>query len=243
MKIFVPLWAASTAYAVDDGVEYQGSFYRCTIAHTSTSTFDPTKFTLITQSSGYTSDTRDTLYSDNMMAVDLVEFHLPTPVYLCSGPYTLAVDTPTAPTPGTNNYTAQGEFIGFSNLSEDFDVKVGKFTVYLTGLTTLLEPFTDPENTGKRVVIYKCFVNITNGQIIDRPLIMFDGQINNVQITESARSCSISIDCASIFADFERNAGRKTNNESNWLYQKVKYDTTFEKTGLLKNTEIKWGRV
>lgn len=243
MKIFVPLWAPSTAYALNDGVEYLGLYYRCITAHTSTSTFDAAKFSLITLASGYSSDTRDTIYADKLMAVDLVEFHLPTAVYLCTGPYSITVDTVTAPTPGANTYTAQGEFIGFSDLAEDFDVKVGKFTVYLTGLTTLLEPFTDPENSGKRVVIYKCFVDITNGNVIDRPIIMFDGQINAIQITESARSCSISIDCASIFADFERNNGRKTNNESNWLYQKVKYDTTFEKTGLLKNTEIKWGRV
>jgi hypothetical protein len=106
----------------------------------------------------------------------------------------------------------------------------------------LAEYFGDPNVSGSRVVIYKCFINIANGQVIDRPMIMFDGQINNVQLTESARSASVSVDCASIFADFERNAGRKTNNESNWLFQKVKYDTTFEKTGLLKNTEIKWGR-
>lgn len=239
----MPLWQPSTEYEIDDGVEYNSLYYRCTVAHTSTSTFDTAKFSLITLASGYSSETRATIYADKMMAVDLVEFHLPTPVYLCTGPYNLSVDTVTAPTAGANNYTAQGEFIGFSNLAEDFDVKVGKFTVYLTGLTTLLEPFTDPENSGKRVVIYKCFVDITDGTIIDRPVIIFDGQINSVQITESARSCAVSIDCASIFADFERNNGRKTNNESNWLFQKVKYDTTFEKTGILKNTEIKWGRV
>lgn len=243
MKIFVPLWAASTAYSVNDGVEYQGLYYRCITAHTSTSTFDNAKFSLITLSSGYSSDTRDTIYADKMMAVDLVEFHLNTPVYLCTGPYNITVDTPTAPGAGSNIYTAQGEFIGFSNLTEDFDVKVGKFSVFLSGLTTLTEDFTGVGVSGTRVVIYKCFIDITTGGVIDRPMIIFDGQINSVQITESARSASITVECASIFADFERNNGRKTNNESNWLFQGVKYDTTFEKSGLLKNTEIKWGRV
>jgi hypothetical protein len=53
----------------------------------------------------------------------------------------------------------------------------------------------------------------------------------------------VSIDCSSIFADFERTAGRKTNNESNWLMQGVKYDTSLEKSGIVANSEYKWGRL
>jgi hypothetical protein len=42
-------WTASTAYAVDDTVTYQGSSYVCNTAHTSTATFDPTKWQLLAQ--------------------------------------------------------------------------------------------------------------------------------------------------------------------------------------------------
>ena len=62
-------------------------------------------------------------------------------------------------------------------------------------------------------------------------------------MTESARSASITLDVASIFADFERVAGRMTNNESNWFFQGRRFDTIFEKTGMLKSSEIKWGRL
>lgn len=37
-------WTASTYYIVDDIVFYDNSLYRCTTAHTSTSTFDPSKW-------------------------------------------------------------------------------------------------------------------------------------------------------------------------------------------------------
>ncbi|QNJ55341.1 minor tail protein [Gordonia phage LittleFella] len=40
-------WAASTAYALYQTLSYQGSFYQVTTAHTSTSTFDATKFALL----------------------------------------------------------------------------------------------------------------------------------------------------------------------------------------------------
>jgi hypothetical protein len=242
MKYLVPLWAASTAYGVDDGVEYLQQYYRCTTAHTSTSTFDPTKFTLIQPGDTYYSEMRDVIYSDRLMAVDIVEIHTSPALYLCTGGFSISVDTPTAPNSGANTYTAQGEFLGFSSMSEDLEVKVGKFSLSLSGLTTLTQTFTKPDVSGSRVVIYKCFMDITTGTIVDRPFLLFDGQINGITITESSRTCTINIDCASIFADFERSNGRKTNNESNWLFQGTKYDKTFELTGVIKNTEIKWGR-
>lgn len=242
MKILAPLWTPNTAFLVNDGVEFQGRFFRCVTAHTSTSTFDTVQFQPIGLGTFYTSGSRSAIFSDNLAAIDIVEFHFATPVFLSTGGSNIAVQTPTSPNGGSNVYTAQGEFIGFSNVTEDFDVKIGKFSIFVSGLTTLTETFTNPNISGRRVVIYKCFIDINTLSIIDQPYMLFDGQVNNVNVVESRRSCSVTVDCASIFADFERSAGRKTNNESNWLYQKVKYDTTFEKTGLLRNTEVKWGR-
>lgn len=48
-------WAASTAYALGDQIQniYDGSSYACHTAHTSTSSFDSTKFTLLTPFSRY----------------------------------------------------------------------------------------------------------------------------------------------------------------------------------------------
>lgn len=39
-------WAASTAYSVWDEVQYSGTWYRCVVAHTSTSSFDSSKWRL-----------------------------------------------------------------------------------------------------------------------------------------------------------------------------------------------------
>jgi hypothetical protein len=41
-------WQASTEYEVDDIVVYNNIVYKCITAHTSTSTFDATKFTQLT---------------------------------------------------------------------------------------------------------------------------------------------------------------------------------------------------
>jgi hypothetical protein len=198
---------------------------------------------------------RDEYYRDHTIAIDCVELHLKTnagaslPIYLCSGGADLAFDTATAPTAGTNTYTAQGNFIGFSSLQEDFDIKVGKFSIYLSGVDrTSVQYLMENEIEGKRVCIYKAFLNFgaggtSNLQLAADPILMFDGVIYNFAVVESEKSCQITIDCSSLFADFERLTGRKTNNWSNWLYQGVKGDMCFDKAGWVGQTEFRWGRI
>lgn len=204
----------------------------------------------------YDNSLRDQFYRDNYVAVDILELHLTNssnvsdPLYLCSGGFNVTVDTATAPTAGANTYTAQGDFMGFSPMTEDFDVRVGKFSIYLSGVgNDYVTKFTQGEYEGKRVVIYKVFLefavvnNIQTLQIVSSPIMMFDGIIYNIQITESASSCQITVDCSSLFADFERVAGRKTNNGSNHLFQGSTFDTCMEKAGYVGATEINWGKV
>lgn len=189
---------------------------------------------------------RDEIYRSHNFAVDLVELHLGSGqnLYFCNGGIDLTVDTTTAPDSGSNVYEAQGDFIGFSPLDEDFDVRVGKFSIYLAGVgNNLVDYFIENNVVGKRVVIYKAFLDLQTLAIVQRPVLMFDGQIHNVTIKETPSSCQINVDCASLFADFERTAGRKTNNWSNWFFQGSQIDTSMEKTGFVGQTEFKWGRV
>lgn len=191
----------------------------------------------------YPDNIKSEIYRPNVFSVDLIELHLVDgALYYCSGPYDISVDTATAPNAGVNVYTAQGDFISFGGITEDFDVKVGKLSVGLSGVTTTISRFTDPRVVARRVVLYRCFIDLVTSAVVGSPQVLFDGQINNVTINEAARTCTISIDCASLFADFERIAGRKTNNDSNWAFQGVKYDTCFEKSGIVKNSDLLWGR-
>lgn len=191
----------------------------------------------------YSDTLRGEFYRQNFIAVDLVELHLTVPVYLASGGINIAYDSTTAPTAGTNTYTAQGDFMGFSGLSEDFDVRVGKFTIYLSGVgNSYVNKFIDQDFEGRRVVVYKAFLNLNTLAIVDTPIMMFDGVIYNAAITEKSNSCQINVECSSLFADFERTNGRKTNNSSNWFYQGVKYDTSMAKSGIVGQSEFLWGR-
>lgn len=197
---------------------------------------------------------KDEYYRDHTIAVDCVELHLKTAqgaadtLYLCSGGFDLEFNSPTAPDAGSNTYVAQGNFIGFSGMNEDLDVKVGKFSISLSGVgNDYVSKFLGYEVEGKRVAIYKAFLGFgPNGtdpmSLVSAPILMYDGSIYNYSIKETARSCEISVDCSSLFADFERTAGRKSNNWSNWLYQGVQYDKCFDKAGWVGQTEFRWGR-
>jgi hypothetical protein len=192
----------------------------------------------------YSDTLRGEFYRQNFIAVDLVELHLTVPLYLASGGINMSYDSATAPTAGTNTYTAQGDFMGFSGLSEDFDVRVGKFTIYLSGVgNSYVDKFIDQDFEGRRVVVYKAFLDLNTLAIVDTPIMMFDGVIYNAAITEKSNSCQINVECSSLFADFERTQGRKTNNNSNWFYQGIKYDTSMAKSGIVGQSEFKWGRV
>jgi len=195
---------------------------------------------------------REEFYRQNFVAVDLVEIHLSTPLYLASGGVDIAYDSATAPTAGTNTYGAQGNFMNFSGMAEDFDVRVGKFSITLSGVgNNYIEKFIDVSTDitnkvgyeGARVVVYKAFLNYADLSIAGTPLMLFDGQIFNVSIQESARTCVINLECSSLFSDFERTAGRRTNNNSNWLFQGVQYDTSMEQSGYVGQTEYKWGKL
>jgi len=207
----------------------------------------------------FSTGTRESIYSNQFIAVDLVELHLTdinkvsAPLYYTNAGMDILYDSATAPTSGVNRYSGQGEFISFSTVSEDFDIKVGKFSVQLSGVgTDLVEKFVyqNPSTgnrldiEGRRVCIYKAFLDINNDlSIINSPVLIFDGIIYNIAITESSVACQITIDCSTLFADFERSAGRKTNNGSNWQYQGNTYDLSFKQAGFVGNTEYKWGKL
>jgi hypothetical protein len=157
---------------------------------------------------------QDEYTRDHTIAIDCVELHLKDnsganeTLFLCSGGANLTFASPTAPNGTSNTYTAQGDFIGFTALTEDFDVKVGKFSVFLSGIgNSFVNKLIDYEIEGKRAVIYKAFLGFgASGQdplaLVAAPLLMFDGVIYNFGVEESDRSCRIAIDISSLFADF-----------------------------------------
>jgi hypothetical protein len=133
--------------------------------------------------------------------------------------------------------------MSMSSITEQFDVVLGKVNIGLSGLPTdYIDKFVLSEPEGKPVHIYKCFLQLQTLSVVSTPIHMFAGEIYTVSISESSSSCNINLQVSSKFADFERRAGRSTNNWSNWSYQGSTYDRAMAQTGYVGNTEFLWGR-
>lgn len=195
----------------------------------------------------YHNDIRNEYYRDAFVCLDLLELHLydenntALPYYFSNGG--INIDATSSLTGQTVTYTAFGDFLGFSSMTETLDTNIGKFNVSLSGLDYSL--FTDlitNATEGRKVVIKKVFLNPTTFQIVQQPITVYEGYIYNYALTESSKTATLTISCSSLFSDFERTNGRKTNNWSNWLFQGVKYDKCMDKAGFVGQTEFLWGR-
>jgi hypothetical protein len=197
----------------------------------------------------FSNDLKDEFYRTSTIAVDLVTIALPdetgtvtesSTLRLCNGGFNVKINI------GGTDYTykAQGDFMGFSTISEEFDVKLGKFSIYLSGLASgMVDRFLSRDFEGQAVKIRKVFLNRNTLAIVDQPIVIFEGVIFNVSIVESAVTCSITVDCSTLWADFDRKAGRMTDNHSNWAFQRSTVDKCFSKSGIVGQSDMKWGQV
>ena len=196
----------------------------------------------------YHNDIRNEYYRDAFIAVDLLEIHLKDnsgnylPKYFTNGG--MNIDATSSLTGSTVTYTAQGDFLGFTSMSENLETSVGKFSIQLCGIDlSLVADVANYDAEGKKVVVKKVFLDSSTLQVIQSPITVYEGYIFNFAVTETASTVNLNISCASLFSDFERTAGRKTNNWSNWLFQGVQYDKCMDKAGYVGQSEFLWGRV
>lgn len=192
----------------------------------------------------YSTELQDEFKRSKFIAVDLVEIYMVNEqgqddfIFLTNAGFDIVFNG--------NTYTAQGDFLGFSTVGEDFDVKVGKFSIFISAINVpLVNKLYGKDFEGRRVVIRKAFLDFDpmTLNIVDQPILIFDGLLYNIIITETAATASVQIECATLWADFDRVKGRKTNNSSNHLFQRgITRDTAFEQSGYVGNTEITWGR-
>jgi hypothetical protein len=183
---------------------------------------------------------QQSLASNKIIVSDLIEIHLATAVYFTNGPVNLVYDSPTAPDAGNNTYLAQGQFLGFGNISETRDIRVGQLDIAFTAVDyTTLGYVLNNEYIDRRVVLYRAVLDSTYSVDANKVFQYFDGRISDFNITESSKDCILSLSVSSQFADYEKTNGRRTNNASQQKYFSA--DVGMEFAPQIQ-TDIKWGR-
>lgn len=141
-----------------------------------------------------------------------------------------------------NSYTANGQFLGFSGLSESSDMSIPNVTVQVSAVDqvwisiALSKPYID-----RRIAIYKAFLDYRQA-VISNPLLIFDGRIDAMEISDdpTGGTCTIAVTASSQWVDFQRTPGRHTNDQEEQVW--FPGDRGFQFVTNI-NQQIKWGAV
>lgn len=134
---------------------------------------------------------------------------------VCNAPYDLTV--------GSDTFTAFGQLMSFSGFEENSTLEIAKVSVTLSGVATndpnLFNPvndFIDLDYTNSPVNIRRVYVN-DSGIVGD--IEVFKGYIQSAGMAiDSSDTCTVKIDIANHWSDFEREAGRYSNSNSQQRY-------------------------
>lgn len=181
------------------------------------------------------------LEARQIFVADLIEVHLDTPQYYTTTNISLQYDSASAPDAGVNTYLAQNQFLSYGNIVESSDLRVGTLEMTFTAVdTTTVALILNNDYIDSRVVIYRAVLNDDFTFTDSDVFLVFDGRITGYSITETETTATITISCASQFADFERTNGRRTNPASQNLYFPTDRGMDFSPQ-IVK--DIRWGRL
>jgi hypothetical protein len=135
-----------------------------------------------------------------------------------------------------NTYLALGNFLGFSDIQENTQMQIAEVTVTLTGLRQEDFGYFVNENFIDRAIrIYRQLWNDTDG--IVGTFKIFEGRLKNAAVEDSGEELTIGGTAANQFVDFERTAGRRTNDDEQQFYYTGDRFFQYAKEVL---KEIKW---
>ena len=171
------------------------------------------------------------LQQDSIRLAHLVEFNFSTTLRLTD--YYHEIES------GGNTFLPVGHLLDIGQPQETQELRVGSIGFKISGVDqSYIYIFLNQEYINKRARIWKAVLD-SQGQIIGDTILTFDGQITGFSIEDSEDSSVISLTCASHWADFERKAGRLTNNNSQQYF--FPSDTGFQfAANSIK--DIKWGK-
>tara|TARA_R110000764_G_scaffold2047_4_gene8976 strand:+ start:1493 stop:2032 length:540 start_codon:yes stop_codon:yes gene_type:complete len=116
-----------------------------------------------------------------------------------------------------NTYQALGNFLGFSDVSENTQMQIAEVTVTLTGLLQSDFGFFVNTNFIDRPV--RIFRQLFNDQVgIVGTFKIFEGRFNSAACEDDGEILTVGGTASNSFVDFERRSGRRTNNDVQEFY-------------------------
>ena len=140
---------------------------------------------------------------------------------------------------GGQTFLPAGHLLSIQDVQETEELRVGSLKISLSSVDqAYVSIFLNIDYLNRRVRIWNAILD-ESGQLIGDAIPTFDGEVTGYAITENRSSSTISVSCASHWADFERKAGRLTNNNSQQYF--FPNDTGF-RFAAESVKDIKWGK-
>lgn len=136
-------------------------------------------------------------------------------------------------------YLASSLLLEIASITESQALQVNDMSLTLSGANqTFISSFlNDPHFINDRVRIYKAVIN--ENDVVMGAFLQFDGRISEYAIDEDDSESKVNLTVASHWADFEKENGRKTNNNIQQLYYPG--DVGFQYASVIVK-DLRWGR-
>ena len=157
---------------------------------------------------GLSSTIKTYLENQSQIKVGLVEINTASStVYYTDAPFDIDYNS--------NTYQAQGNWLSVGDIEENNDLVITKCFLSISGLLSAnITTFANSSIINKSVVLYTAFLDPTNNSIVGTPVITFKGKITGYTVSNAATTATIELEVSSLFANFEKVTGRRTNTAS-----------------------------
>jgi hypothetical protein len=136
-------------------------------------------------------------------------------------------------------WNSSPHFLGVGDVKETSDLRVNTVDITLSGVEqSYVSLFLSQNYIDVPAKIYRAVLD-DNDIVIGSPILVFNGVITNYDIQDSKSESTVTVQIASHWKDFEKENGRKTNDNSQKIY--FPNDEGFEFAAKTIK-DLKWGR-
>lgn len=182
-----------------------------------------------------TTSVKNELLTNEIRPVHLLTIGFSTPVNLTDNSF----DLTSSISGSSKTYTASPFLVSVPTFTEETDVTKTSLNIDLSGADqTFISTCLNENIVNDSVEIFRGLLNSTNSLIAD-PLLLYSGNIETFQISESQTDSNVTLTIVSHWADFDKKSGRQTNNNSQQRFFSSDVGMDFASQTVL---DIKWGR-
>ena len=175
------------------------------------------------------------LLTNEIRPVHLLTIGFSTPVNLTDNSF----DLTSSISGSSKTYTASPFLVSVPTFTEETDVTKTSLNIDLSGADqTFISTCLNENIVNDSVEIFRGLLNSSNSLIAD-PLLLYSGNIETFQISESQTDSNVTLTIVSHWADFDKKSGRQTNNNSQQRFFSTDVGMDFASQTVL---DIKWGR-